>query len=430
MRVCVFGLWHLGSVTAACLAAAKIHTVGLDDDLAVIEKLNQGRAPLFEPGLDELLQDGIRAGTLSFTTDAVAAAADADLLWVTFDTPVDDEDRADVEYVISRVEKLFPILRDGAVVLVSSQMPAGSTARLERRFNEVAVGRKVLFAYSPENLRLGKAIEIFTHPERIIIGIRNSGTRTVLKPLLSRFCERLIWISVESAEITKHALNAYLATCVTFINEIATVCERVGADAGEVEMALRSEPRIGPKAYIRPGGAFAGGTLARDVIFLSELGKRFGLSLSMLNAVITSNLQHGLWPLHAVEARLKPLAGHTVAVLGLAYKPGTDAIRRSGALELIRGLLARGVTVRAFDPVVRSLPEEFAPVILAASAAEAMQDASCVVIETEWPEFRNLEPEMLLARLQRPLIIDQNRFLSSGIATHPGIEFVTVGKPL
>ena len=429
MKACVYGLWHLGSVTAACLAKAGIDTVGLEHNADSVAKLNNGQAPLFEPGLDDLIASGLQKRKLSFTCDSAAAISNADLVWVTFDTPVDDEDMADVDYVNSRVEGLFRYLRDGTIVLISSQVPVGNTAKLESRFVAVANGRNVHFAYSPENLRLGTAIKVFTDPGRIVVGVRNAETRARLEPLLSLFCDRLIWVSIEAAEMVKHAVNAYLATCVTFINEIASVCEMVGADASEVERALRSEPRIGEKAYIRPGAAFAGGTLARDVVFLGELGKQKQLGLPLLTSIIPSNRQHSLWPLRQVRSRLGTLDGHIVAVLGLSYKPGTSTIRRSDAISLIRDLLVLGAKVHAYDPEVKTLPEEFAAVTLTPTAVEAAEGASCMVISTEWPAFRELRPDDLLKRLRRPLIVDINRFLDPAITTHPDIEFITFGKP-
>lgn len=404
MKVCVHGLWHLGSVTAACLAGAGIDVIGLDDDAPTIAGLMAGRPPLYEPGLEELLRAGVDAGLLSFTGDPTAVAA-ADVIWIAFDTPVDDDDRADVGFVTDRVRGLFPHLRDGAVVLISSQVPVGSTRALAREFEAVAAGRLVHFAYSPENLRLGKAIEVFRNPERIIVGCTGDAARAVLSPLLGHFCPAIQWVGVESAEMTKHALNAFLATSVTFINEVATVCERVGADAAEVEAALRSEPRIGQRAYIRPGAAFAGGTLARDVAFLGDLAARNGIALPMIAGIIPSNREHRGWPLRQLQVRLAPLAGKLVSVLGLAYKPGTDALRRSVSIELIRELLSAGAKVRAFDPAVHVLPADLAAVGLARDAAAALDGAEAAVVMTEWPEFQALSADIMAERIQHSLVL-------------------------
>src|SRR5262249_19142379 len=230
-------------------------------------------------------------------------------------------------------------LRDGAIVLVSSQLPVGSTARL------AAMAPRLRFACSPENLRLGKAIEVFTKPDRVIVGVRDMETRILLAQLFAPITSQLEWMTIESAEMTKHAINAFLAVSVTFANELASVCERVGADAKEVERGLKTESRIGPKAYLAPGAAFAGGTLARDVAFLTELGARHGLVLPLLGGVRPSNDAHQQWARRRLEDRLGSLAGATVAVWGLTYKPGTDTLRRSAAIELCRSLAAAGATV-------------------------------------------------------------------------------------
>jgi len=430
MIVAVYGLWHLGSVTAACLAAAGVQTIGIDLDPTTVGNLSDGVPPLFEPGLDAAVRNGLATTKLGFST-ALEAVAAADIIWVTFDTPVDDEDRADSISVLAAVERLFPFLRDGHVVLISSQLPVGSTARLEAAFADVAAGRSVWFAYSPENLRLGKAIEAFTRPERIIIGTRNDETRRLLTPLLSRFCPDLIWISVESAEMAKHALNAFLATSVTFINEVALICEQVGADAAEVERALRSEPRIGRRAYIRPGGAFAGGTLARDVTFLTAIGRLHDLAVPLLNSIIASNRSHRHWPFIQVKARLGELKGKRVAVLGLTYKPGTDSLRRSAAVELCRHLAAAGALVSAHDPAAEPLPADLAGAInRTPTAQDALAGADAVVIGTEWPLYRELDAATMLRVMTRPIVLDQGRFLAEQLGGDGRFSYVTVGTPL
>ena len=225
MKVCVQGLWHLGSVTAACLASVG-HTVAcLDSDANTIVNLAHGKAPLFEPGLDDLLQTGTVNNKLSFSNDPCQALAGATVLWVAFDTPVDDDDQADVGFVQSQVQTVLPFLAEGAVVLVSSQMPVGSIRKLESFALQNLPGKNLSFACSPENLRLGKALDVFLRPDRIVVGIRNENTRQVLTKLLSPISEKIEWMSVESAEMTKHAINAFLATSVTFANEIAAICE-------------------------------------------------------------------------------------------------------------------------------------------------------------------------------------------------------------
>jgi len=240
MNIAVLGLWHLGCVTAACLA--RHHRVtGLDFDEPVLANLRSGRAPLHEPGLDALLAAGLASGNLIFTSDATAAAA-VDVLWVCYDTPVDADDNSDLDWVHARLARVLPGLHPGTVVLVSSQLPVGSCARLANLHPQLHL------ASSPENLRLGKAIDAFEKPARIVVGTSSPAARVVLEQMLTPLGAPLVWMRTESAEMVKHALNSFLALSVAYINEVAILSESAGADAQEVAAGLKSDPRIGPRA--------------------------------------------------------------------------------------------------------------------------------------------------------------------------------------
>lgn len=431
MKICVYGMHHQGPVAAACLAEQKIRTIAVDDDPAVINGLSAGKAPLFEPGLDELITSGLKAGSLSFSSNVAEAVGDADLLWIAFDTPVDDQDRADVDFVKQRIRRCFPVLKDGAIVLVTAQLPIGSMRELEAAFSSEHRAREVHFASAPENLRLGKALETFRRADRLVVGVRDEQARRALEPLLSRFTANLIWVSIESAEMSKHATNAFLAASVTLANEIATLCERTGADAVEVERALRAEPRIGKSAYVRAGSAFAGGTLARDVVYLQRIATDYACSVPLLDSVLVSNDHHRLWAGRQLEKRLAPLEGKTVGILGLAYKPGTSSLRRSAAVELCRNLRLHGALVRAFDPKVLTLPDDLAGcLVLAGSAADAATGAHALVIATEWPEFREIDAATIASRMTGNLVLDSGRFLESLLGAESRLNYVTVGRPL
>ena len=240
MRICVAGLWHLGVVTAACAAAAGHRVVAFDDDEAVVASLRDAVLPVDEPGLAELIRRGLDSGSLELTHRREHALDGADVVWVAYDTPVDADDRADVEFVVERAKALVDAADRGAVILISSQLPVGSTRLLEQSSRP---GQS--FAYSPENLRLGDAIASFMQPDRIVVGIRPGGDRTLITALLGSFSERIEWMGIESAELVKHGVNAFLALSITFANELASIAERVGADAAEVERGLRTEKRIG-----------------------------------------------------------------------------------------------------------------------------------------------------------------------------------------
>jgi UDPglucose 6-dehydrogenase len=420
MKIAVQGLWHLGSVTAACVAK-HFSVIGLDFDAANIAKLNSGHAPLLEPGLDELISAGLASKKLSFTTDARIACENADVLWLTYDTPVNESDESDVEFVLTNLRKALPQLPNGALVLISAQLPVGTCAKLEKEFPQFH------FACSPENLRLGKAIEAFEKAERAIVGIRNEAKKVLLEQLLKPFAAQIIFMRTESAEMVKHALNSFLALSITFINEIARLCEHTGADAKEVSIGLKSEARIGPKAYLGPGGPFAGGTLARDVVTLSKLAEANGEKISVIPAIKQSNDLHRGWSFRRLQSRLGELRGKKIAVLGLTYTTNTDTLRRSAAVELCQQLLAVGAQISAFDPAVKTLPPELDSLFLAANISAALTGAEAVAVCTEWPQFRQADWAKIISQMRQPVFVDANRFLEKELKNLPGVEHLSVG---
>jgi UDPglucose 6-dehydrogenase len=428
MKVAVLGLWHLGSVTAACVAGSGHSVKAFDPDPNTVATLAAGHAPIAEPGLSDLIARGLDSGSLQFTSDLSQAVRGADVVWITFDTPVDDNDVADVEYVERQVVATFPYMADGSVILCSSQLPVGTVGKLERAWVAAAAGRTVSFACSPENLRLGKAIEVFTNPDRIVVGVRDERARDQVRRLLEPITDRVEWMSVESAEMTKHAVNAFLATSVTFINEIAALCERTGADAKEVERGLKTERRIGPYAYLSAGGAFAGGTLARDVTFLRALGSMLERPTPLMDGVVASNTAHRLWVRRRLESDLGSLEGARVAVWGLTYKPGTDTLRRSDAVELCRWLLSRGARVHVHDPAAVSLPDDI-NVTRHDDPLAAAEGARALVLATAWPIYRNVDVNRLAALAPRLLVLDANRFLGPVLGSDHRFRLVAVGQP-
>jgi len=428
IKIAVVGLWHLGTVTAGCLASAGYEVVGYDANAETVAGLRRGCLPVTEPGLAALIQSGMQGGKLSFS-DEPAALRGSEIIWIAYDTPVDEDDRADVEFVVEQVKATFPYLKDDALVLISSQLPVGSTRRLEEVYRRCQPEGKVTFAYLPENLRLGRAIEVFTKPDRVVAGARDSASRERIAALLKPFTERIEWMSVESAEMTKHALNAFLATSVTFINELASVCEKVGADAQDVARGLKSDLRIGPRAYLNPGAAFAGGTLARDISFLMEIGRQERIATHLFSSVQASNSEHKNWARHRLVEMLGQLQGTKIAILGLTYKPGTDTLRRSSAIELCRWLKQQGAAVAAYDPAVKSLPGDLAEMIeLQPSIEVALRGAVATVVSTEWEEFRSIGADELVAWMARALVLDAGRFLEDRVGRDRRIQYLAVGR--
>ena len=427
MRVCVAGLWHLGVVTAACVAAARHDVVGFDEERGVIEGLEDARLPVSEPGLSELLRAQVAEGRLKFTNDPGLALRGADLLWIAYDTPVGVDDRGDVEFVVQRARALVDAADPATTVIVSSQLPVGTTRMLAR--GRDAESR---IAYSPENLRLGNSIEAFTRPARIVVGIDSDADRRPIEELLRVFTDHIEWMRIESAELTKHGLNTFLATSVAFANELAGIAASVGADATEVERGLKSDERIGRRAYLRPGAAFAGGTLGRDLEYLTQLGAQADVETQLLAAVRRSNDAHKQWPRRMVSEMLRAsdgkLEGHTIGVWGLVYTPGTDTLRRSSSIDLCHALVDAGATVRAHDAAVRTLPAGLElDLTLCETPLEAVTDASALVVETNWPQYREIEPDRLLAVMRTPNVVDANGFLQESLGNVASLSYVQVG---
>jgi UDPglucose 6-dehydrogenase len=430
MKVCVLGIWHLGAVTSACLASLGHSVVGVDPSLDNINNLNKGIAPVFEPGLNDLISRGIDSGLLTYSSDIRTSMDKSEILWVTFDTPVDDNDDADVKYVLNYVELALEYLSSNAYIIISSQLPVGSVADLEKFAFKNFKNKNFSFFCAPENLRLGKSLKVFQDPDRLVVGFRGDDSKRALAGFLSSITQKIEWMSIESAEMTKHAINAFLATSIAFSNEIASICEFVGADAKDVERGLKTEERIGPKAYLSPGGSFAGGTLARDISFLSIKSKDFGLPIKLLNSVKTSNDAHKDWSKRKLLENFSSLQDIIVVVWGLTYKVGTDTLRRSLSVELCDWLLEHGALVRVSDPAVKNLPDRWNSTAMKFdSPLEAVAGAHALVVGTEWPEFRENLKSSTQILSNNLLVLDANRFIYD-LVDQSQVKYLAVGTPV
>jgi UDPglucose 6-dehydrogenase len=419
----VSGLWHLGCVTAACLSE-RYRVIAHDMDSGVVANLKNGIPPVHEPGLSELLRSGLDSGQLSCTNDAKDAAS-ADIVWITYDTPVNEHDESDVKFVENAICELLPHVSPGTLIIISSQVPVGFTKRMEAVAS--AMARDVSFSYLPENLRLGEALRAFRQPDRIVAGVRSPREVASIGLLLAPFSANVVWMSPESAEMTKHALNAFLATSITFINEISELCENVDADVKDVQIGLRSDARIGARAYLTAGSGFAGGTLARDLRTLSALGRASNIATPVLDSVLIRNQVQQRWTERSLLREIGTASGKNIAILGLAYKPGTDTLRRSMGVELALRMHAQGATVTVYDPAIRQLPENLTPhFTLAAGIDGALEDADAAVIATSCAEFRRIDPKSF-HRMKARIVIDPQRYLEDLVCTDTSIRYVGVG---
>jgi len=348
MKIVVLGLWHLGSVTAACLAELGHSVIGVDGSEEVVRLLQLGVSPVSEPGLNELLSQNLSAGRLKFVSQLDSETA-YDALWVTIDTPVDDNDDGKVEVVTNLITQAILSVPQDCRIIISSQLPAGTTQKIRLMLNEHLTQRNITLCYSPENLRLGSAIKVFMDPDRIVVGIDSETDRKQFEPLFASISDRIEWMSVVSAEMTKHAINAFLAISVVFANEIATLAEFEGANASDIARGLRSDVRIGPKAYVLPGDSFAGGTLARDIRYLEDKSLMHSHSLPLISSVIPSNDAHANWAQNKIDQLIGDVRNRTFTICGLTYKVGTNTLRRSSAISLGDWLLSHEAILRVFD---------------------------------------------------------------------------------
>ena len=421
-KVFVAGMWHLGCVTAACLA--KKHKVtGFDPDKTVVDGLKGGRMPIAEHGLLEAMAEAVAAGRLDFAYDC-SRAANADVIYIAFDTPVDKDDKVDLSPIDSAFDMLMPVISDSQTIVISSQIPVGTSRKLLEKLHKH--GKRPLLCYAPENLRLGSAMECFMNPERIVLGVSGDGIAPGLELLFEGVAGERMYMELESAEMVKHAMNSYLATLISFSGEISDLCEKTGANAGLVMEALRKERRVSPNAPIMPGLGFGGGTLARDVQILRGIGQGSGTPTLVLDAVLCANRERMDYVSHRLTYALGGLSGKTIAFFGLTYKPGTDTLRRSLALDVMDSMKSSGAVIRAYDPAVKKQVETHPQVRICQSAKEAAAGADAIVITTAWDEFRTLDYALLALSMKQRVIIDARNILAPG-KLGEGIRYFGVG---
>lgn len=429
MDIGIIGLWHQGVVAAACFARLGANVVAGDVQRERVALLQQGRAPIFEPGLDDLLREGLDGGRLAFTEDLVKCVKGRSHVLLMFDTPVNDRDESDLSDLWDAVDRIAPHLCDAVAVTMTAQVPVGTCDELIRRIRTCRPDLDFGVVYIPENLRLGAAIERFFHPVLPVMGASDDRTRERAEQLWRLVAPRWMSVSLRTAEMTKHALNAFLATSISFANELGNLCDEVGADAVKVAEALRMEPRIGPKAMLFPGLGFSGGTLARDVQTLRKLGNEHGLKTPVLNGIWEANAYQNAMVVRKLKKYFPVLQGVRVAVLGLTYKPGTSTLRRSVALEIIAELSRAGAVVTASDPKAdRDELRQASGFVFCEVPADAIREADAVVLVTPWPEFRD-QPWAEWRRLMRGfLLIDTANFLDPAALTSAGFRYIGLGR--
>jgi len=433
MNICMIGAGYVGLVSAACFSEFGWFVTCVDKDDERLALLESGRSPIYEPGLDDLMARNMRAGRLRFTRDVAAAVKAADVVFLAVGTPMRRGDGfADLSYVYAAVEEIAPHLDGFTVITTKSTVPVGTSREIERRLKAVRPDAEYAVCSNPEFLREGSAIQDFTHPDRVLVGTDSARARTVMdrlyKPLSLRNAP-VMFVSRESAELAKYAANAFLAMKISFINEVADLCEEVGADVQEVANAIGKDRRIGDK-FLHPGPGYGGSCFPKDVSALIRTGREMKTPLSLVEQVQRVNDERKI----AMTSRIEKAVGgsvrdKTVAVLGVTFKPNTDDMRDAPSLIIVPMLLERGAKVRVRDPEGRRQAEPLLPgVTWCDSALAAVDGADVLVVLTEWNEFRALDLDAARARMRGDVLVDLRNIFQARAARDAGFRYTGVGR--
>jgi len=439
MRLTIFGSGYVGLVTGACFAEAGNDVLCVDVDERKVEMLRRGESPIYEPGLDELLKRNLAAGRLSFTTDAAEGVKHGLFQFIAVGTPPEEDGSADLKYVLSVAEAIGRNLSEYRVVVTKSTVPVGTADKVRAKIDATLAGRDARIEFdvvsNPEFLKEGAAINDFMKPDRIVVGTDNPRTAELLKALYDPFTrnrERMVVMDVRSSELTKYAANAMLATKISFMNELANLAERMGADIEKVRQGIGSDPRIGYH-FIYPGCGYGGSCFPKDVQALARSAQEHDFEAALLNAVEAVNTRQKSLLFSKLNQYFDgDLAGKTVALWGLAFKPNTDDMRAAPSRTLMEALWAAGASVRAYDPVAMEEAQRIygtrADLALVMSAKEALSGADALAIVTEWQEFRSPDFEAIKSELSHPAVFDGRNLYDPAFVQRFGLKYYAIGR--
>ena len=433
MKICMIGAGYVGLVSAACFSEFGWVVTCVDKDEARVTELQAGQSPIYEPGLDDLLERNIKARRILFTGELGPAVRNADVVFLAVGTPMRRGDgHADLSYVFAAVEELAPHLSGFTVITTKSTVPVGTSRAIESRLKELAPNADYAVCSNPEFLREGSAIADFTHPDRILVGTDDARARAAMEKLYKPLSLRnapLLFVSRESAELAKYAANAFLALKISFINEIADLCEAVGADVQEVATAIGKDRRIGDK-FLHPGPGYGGSCFPKDVSALIRTGREHKTAQSIIEQVERVNTERKIAMAGRIEHALGgSVRGKTIAILGVTFKPNTDDMRDAASLIIIPMLQERGATVRAYDPQGIKHGRSLLPGALwCEDALSTAKGADALVVLTEWNEFRALDLEAARAVMGGHTIIDLRNVLDPKSARAWGFEYSSIGR--
>jgi UDPglucose 6-dehydrogenase len=440
MNITIVGSGYVGLVTGACFAEFGYHVTCVDKDASKIENLHKGIIPIYEPGLESLVQQTRRAGRLSFTTELKDAVAQADAVFIAVGTPSRRGDgHADLSYVHQAAQDIAAALDGYTVVVTKSTVPVGTCRKVYEIIRETNPTADFDVASNPEFLREGSAINDFMRPDRVVIGTQSDAAghdraRAVLQQLyrpLYLIETPLVFTGIETAELIKYSANGFLAMKIAFINEMANVCEQVGADIQDVAKAIGLDGRIGRK-FLHAGPGYGGSCFPKDALALTRTAQEVGAPTAIIEAVVQSNHDRKGAMTKKIITALKTSEGpKTVAVLGLTFKPNTDDMRDAASLTIIPALQEAGIVIQAYDPIGHEeAAKYFKNITFAKNAYDAMMGADAVVILTEWNEFRALDFDKMAESLTYPLLIDFRNIYRPDEMAHTGFDYISIGRPI
>ena len=432
MNITVVGTGYVGLVVGACLAETGNDVVCADVDARKIGMLHDNQIPIYEPGLEALVERNQKQGRLTFTTDVAAALGKAEVIFIAVGTPPDEDGSADLRHVLNVAESIGKHMTREVVVVTKSTVPVGTAGKVH-----AAVSRHATLPFhvcsNPEFLKEGAAVDDFMRPDRVVLGVDSDHARSVMAELYAPFVRTgkpIIFMDIASAEMTKYAANAMLATRISFMNEIANLCERVGADVDLVRKGIGSDTRIGP-SFLFPGPGYGGSCFPKDVKALVRTAREFGASLSVLDAVEAANERQKERLFQKLQAALgTDVKGRRIAVWGLAFKPNTDDMREAPALVLIEALLAAGATVAAHDPAAMAEARHKLGdrVTYAETNYEALDGADALVVVTDWNEYRHPDFGRIKATLRQPIVIDGRNLYTGSKMRALGFTYESIGR--
>ena len=432
MNIAVIGTGYVGLVTGACFAEFGTSVTCVDVDAEKIARLNDGQIPIYEPGLDQLVAKNKQAGRLSFTTDTRAAVEQSLVIFLAVGTPPKEDGSADLRHIEEAARDVARYMNGYKVVVTKSTVPVGTGEHLRRLISEHQGGKFDFGIVSnPEFLREGAAIDDFMRPDRVVIGSRDEAAIAIMRDLyrpLYLIETPVVITSLEAAELTKYASNAFLATKISFINEIANLCDRIGCDVHDVARAMGMDNRIG-RYFLHPGPGYGGSCFPKDTTALLSVAREYGSECLIVGAAVEVNLRQRRRMVEKIEGLLGGVEGREVAVLGLSFKPETDDMREAPSVDIVRALLERGARVRAYDPVAAEQARKVLPEVeYALDEYAAAAGADCLVFMTEWNQFRALDLSRVRALMRQPKVADLRNIYDPERMRELGFEYVGVGR--